>query len=66
MMAFKDKFIGVLLMFLGLFALLFNIEVVKNYLLSKGFPGFLSPSGFVYPVIILVLGILLFWRFLEN
>jgi len=58
-MALKEKFIGLILIVLGVLPFLLKIEKI-NSVFSK--ISFLIPGEIVYQIIIIILGILLIWK----
>ncbi|MGC9310037.1 MAG: hypothetical protein ACP5D2_05070 [Candidatus Nanoarchaeia archaeon] len=58
----KEKFIGFLLILLGLWPFLLKIEQVGNFFEQYTFLAWLTPGEVLYQVAIIVLGVLLIWK----
>jgi len=61
MMTMKHKFIGLILIIIGVLPFLLKIQSVSDALTKYTFLSYLVPGEIVYQIIIIALGILLIW-----
>jgi len=57
----KEKLVGILLLVIGAYPLLLKVKSISDSLAQYTFLTYLSPDGFVYPIVILILGVLLLY-----
>ena len=60
-MQIKEKFIGMLLIILGVLPFLLKIESISNAFLNNKVLSFFAPGEIIYQIVIIILGILLIW-----
>ncbi len=65
-MPIKDKFIGLILIAVGALPLLLRIENINTFFSRFSFLSFLVPGQIIYQLLIIIIGILLVWKFLEE
>jgi len=60
-MAIKQKFIGILLIIMGILPFLLTIKPISDSLSNYTFLTYLNPGEILYQAILIILGILLIW-----
>lgn len=61
-MRVKYKFIGILIILMGIFPLIMNVKPIADSFLKYPLLSYLTPGGVVYQFVIILLGILLVWE----
>lgn len=62
MVRFKEKFVGIILIVLGLFPLLNGIKFVADYFSTYTWMSYFNVGGVVYQFVIIIFGIILVWE----
>ena len=62
-MGVKEKLIGLVLIVLGVWPFLLRIEAVEDFFSSYKFLEVLTPGEIIFQIVLIVLGVVLIWRF---
>lgn len=59
---FKQKFVGIILIIIGIYPLLNNIKPVAEYFSKYPWLSYFNGGGPVYQFVVVILGVILVWE----